>query len=151
TFAIRPPAAPEAATRLRGAHLGAFVVVTVAAALKVRWYGDGFPRYFGPALALLQIWMLMQWGALVEAPPVGARRIATALLVPVAVLVLVQSRHFPRPSARSITSIFGHPIPPREPDATRPGCVARVSIEAMNWQQGSWALAAYHGLDADAR
>jgi hypothetical protein len=151
TVAIRKPAAGDDRPRFRDAHLAGFVLLTLAATLRVHWFGDQFPRYFGTVLAMLQMWMIGQWGALVEAPPVGARRLVAVLLVPLAVLALVQSRHFPIPLERSITCFYGARISPHPTYEARTDCVMRVVRESMNWQQGSWVYSEYFGVDAESR
>ncbi len=137
----RPPAEIDDPHGFRSIQLAIFVALTLASALRLRWLGDSFPRYFAPASALVTLWLVAQAGALWSAPLGGARRIVRALQLPLVALVMWQTwMHFPAPGRRSITSTQGALLAPSPPDLGRTDCVPRVGLDSMNWQTGSWAI-----------
>jgi hypothetical protein len=147
----RPPAEIGDPDGFRSLQLAIFVALTLASALRLRWLGDSFPRYFAPAAALMTLWLIMQAGALWSEPAIGWRRIGRALLAPLAGLVMWQTwMHFPAPGRRSITSTQGSLLAPLPPDLARTDCIPLVGLDSMNVQSGSWAIGSMytgvHGL-----
>jgi hypothetical protein len=147
----RPPSEIDDPHGFRSIQLAIFVALTLASALRLRWLGDSFPRYFAPPAALVTLWIIMQAGALWSAPLLGARRVVRASLVPLVGVVMWQTwMHFPAPGRRSITSTQGALLAPTPPDLARTDCVPLVGLDSMNVQTGSWAIgsmyAGVHGL-----